>query len=292
MAIDRTGISLDAGASDITYTGDEGPRSPQEEQQMQMASLIQEYKDYAMQQEEAGRPVMPFEEWVRSMQSPMSGGGIARLGYNDGMLVKKRADGSRPGYAFAGTGGKTSSTASGDAGEGQDGFKGEETHVPTYSEQYKDLIRSEQEDIKKEAEIKKTIKDQKEKETIRQLLKRKSADFQRKYILKDLRKKLNKSIYGDEEWYDPEEQELLEDLIARAELPLGEPGFYGQSEYMEDYPGAIEKIKQMFGPDREGQALPYYPRDLHPGTGGITDVDVAGTNYDDFIDSLKFASAP
>ena len=82
MAIDyNSGItSLDAGASDITYTGDEGPRSPQEEQQMQMASLVQEYKDYAMQQEEAGRPVMPFEEWVRSMQSPMAEGGIARLG--------------------------------------------------------------------------------------------------------------------------------------------------------------------------------------------------------------------
>ena len=64
MAIDRTGISsLDAGASDITYTGNEGPKSPQEQQQMQMqqqqmqqmkmASLMQEYKDYVMQQEEA-----------------------------------------------------------------------------------------------------------------------------------------------------------------------------------------------------------------------------------------------
>jgi len=31
MAIDRTGISsLDTGASDITYTGDEGPKSPKQ----------------------------------------------------------------------------------------------------------------------------------------------------------------------------------------------------------------------------------------------------------------------
>ena len=31
MAIDRTGISsLDAGALDITYSGDEGPKSPQQ----------------------------------------------------------------------------------------------------------------------------------------------------------------------------------------------------------------------------------------------------------------------
>ena len=83
MAIDRTGISsLDTGASDITYTGDEGPKSPQEEQQMQMASLMQEYKDYVMQQEEAGRPAMPFEEWVRSMQSPMADGG--RAGFRGG----------------------------------------------------------------------------------------------------------------------------------------------------------------------------------------------------------------
>ena len=38
MAIDRTGIdSLNAGASAITYSGNEGPKSPQQEQQMQMA---------------------------------------------------------------------------------------------------------------------------------------------------------------------------------------------------------------------------------------------------------------
>ena len=96
MAIDNTGISsLDTGASDITYTGNEGPRSPQQEQQMQMqqqqqmqmAFLMQEYKDYVMQQEEAGRPAMPFEEWVRSIQSPMAEGGIARLGYIHGGIT-------------------------------------------------------------------------------------------------------------------------------------------------------------------------------------------------------------
>ena len=88
MAIDNTGISsLDTGAGEITYSGNEGPKSPKKEQQMQMqqqqqmASLMQEYKDYAMQQEEAGRPVMPFEEWVRSMQSPMAYGGSANPTY-------------------------------------------------------------------------------------------------------------------------------------------------------------------------------------------------------------------
>ena len=35
MAIDYTGItSIDAGAPDIKYTGDEGPKSPQEEMQI------------------------------------------------------------------------------------------------------------------------------------------------------------------------------------------------------------------------------------------------------------------
>ena len=49
MAIDRTGISsLDAGASDITYTGNEGPKSPQEEQQMMLAQLKEEYEQYRM----------------------------------------------------------------------------------------------------------------------------------------------------------------------------------------------------------------------------------------------------
>jgi len=50
-------------------------------QQMKMASLMQEYKDYVMQQEEAGRPAMPFEEWVRSIQSPMAYGGSANPTY-------------------------------------------------------------------------------------------------------------------------------------------------------------------------------------------------------------------
>ena len=42
MAIDyNTGISsLNAGAPDIKYTGDEGPRSPQEEQMQQMQSIV------------------------------------------------------------------------------------------------------------------------------------------------------------------------------------------------------------------------------------------------------------
>ena len=42
MAIDRTGISsLDAGASDITYSGNDGPRSPQQQEQQQQMMIAQ-----------------------------------------------------------------------------------------------------------------------------------------------------------------------------------------------------------------------------------------------------------
>ena len=57
MAIDRTGISsLDTGASDITYTGDEGPKSP-EQQLMASADpmLVEEYQKYVFEMEEQGQ---------------------------------------------------------------------------------------------------------------------------------------------------------------------------------------------------------------------------------------------
>ena len=52
MAIDyNSGInSIDVGAHDITYSGNQGPKSPQQEQQQQMmvAQLKQEYEQYKM----------------------------------------------------------------------------------------------------------------------------------------------------------------------------------------------------------------------------------------------------
>jgi len=60
---------------------------------------------------------------------------------------------------------------------------------------------------------------------------------QKKAITWDLNRKLNKAKYGDKEWYDPEEQELLEDQIRRANLPKDDPEHYGQNEYTRDYPG-------------------------------------------------------
>jgi len=124
MAIDRTGISsLNAGASDITYTGNEGPRSPQQ-QQMMLAQLKQEYEQYRMEQMEIDpAKVLSFQEWYqatyeasrqgvsyggsanptytqsRKQRINAAGGGI--MGSNAGsMLVAPTADGSRPGYAW------------------------------------------------------------------------------------------------------------------------------------------------------------------------------------------------
>ena len=42
----KTGLeSLDAGASDITYSGNEGPKSPQEDQQKMAEFQLQEYME-------------------------------------------------------------------------------------------------------------------------------------------------------------------------------------------------------------------------------------------------------
>ena len=62
MAIDRTGISsLQTGAPDIKYTGDEGPRSP-DQQLMASADpmLVEEYQKYVFQMEEQGLQPISF----------------------------------------------------------------------------------------------------------------------------------------------------------------------------------------------------------------------------------------
>ena len=110
MAIDRTGInSLNAGAPEITYSGNEGPKSPQQEQQMQMAKwegspgmdsrpeVRQAWKDFLKAQQE-GNFNGTWEQWMpiwirtnlayggaarptytQSRKQRMAGGGIAGL---------------------------------------------------------------------------------------------------------------------------------------------------------------------------------------------------------------------
>jgi len=92
MAIDNTGISsLDAGALDITYSGDEGPKSP-DQQLMASADpmLVEEYQKYVFEMEEQGLQPISFREFVEQImvESRMASGGIARLGYKDGYSVQ------------------------------------------------------------------------------------------------------------------------------------------------------------------------------------------------------------
>ena len=56
MGIEDIQISkeLQTSAPSIKYSGSEGPKSPQEEQQMIMASLEEEYKKYVFEMEEQG----------------------------------------------------------------------------------------------------------------------------------------------------------------------------------------------------------------------------------------------
>jgi len=89
MAIDRTGISsLQTGAPEIKYTGDEGPKSP-DEQLMASADpmLVEEYNKYVFEMEEQGLPAISFREFVQQIMSGMADGGIARLGYANGQRV-------------------------------------------------------------------------------------------------------------------------------------------------------------------------------------------------------------
>ena len=88
MAIDRTGISsLETGAPEITYTGDQGPKSPD---QMLMASadpiLVEEYEKYVFELKEINPEATPvsFKQFVQQIMSGMAEGGIARLGYRGG----------------------------------------------------------------------------------------------------------------------------------------------------------------------------------------------------------------
>ena len=83
MAIDRTGISsLQTGAPDIKYTGNQGPRSPD---QMLMASadpmLVEEYNKYVFEMEEQGLQPMSFREFMEQAMSGMAYGGTAKPTY-------------------------------------------------------------------------------------------------------------------------------------------------------------------------------------------------------------------
>jgi len=94
MAITDINISdtLETSAPSIRYEGNEGPKSPEEEQQMMLAQLEQEYEQYKIQQMEIDpAKVLSFEEWYQAeYQAARQGvahGGRARYGL--GSFVRK-----------------------------------------------------------------------------------------------------------------------------------------------------------------------------------------------------------
>ena len=95
---------------------------------------------------------------------------------------------------------------------------------------------------------------------------------QQKAITWDLNRKLNKAKYGDKEWYDPEEQELLEDQIRRANLPSNDPDHYSQTDYTRDYPGPRGDVDTGGGDNDRGLVNIITPYAAHA-VGGTTPVD-------------------
>ena len=70
----KTGIeSLDTGAPDITYEGNQGPKSPQEDQRMmqefQMAQLQEEYEKHVFEMQEQGLEPMSMEQFKDQVMS-------------------------------------------------------------------------------------------------------------------------------------------------------------------------------------------------------------------------------
>ena len=90
MAIDRTGItSLQSGAGEITYSGNQGPKSPDQQLMAQADPMfIEMYEQYVFEMEEQGLQPMPFRDFMQQIiaESKMAKGG--RAGYQGGQLVK------------------------------------------------------------------------------------------------------------------------------------------------------------------------------------------------------------
>jgi hypothetical protein len=133
----KTGLeSLDTGAPKITYSSNEGPKSPKE---IQMASYTQEeleayeqYK-YDMEEQRPGMPIIDIDTFIKMERSTMNEGGIAQL-------VKNNADGSRPGYRGPGgyqsgqsdpaSGGSTNTGNGGNGGNRREQYSVARTTTP------------------------------------------------------------------------------------------------------------------------------------------------------------------
>jgi hypothetical protein len=289
MAIDRTGISsLDTGASDITYSGNEGPKSP-DQQLMASADpmLVEEYDKYVFQMEEQGLPPISFKEFVEQVmaESRMAEGGIARLGYIHGGIT--HPDGRRGFFMGAEkdareSGKSMSPGTRADYSPGQGhretygappGITTTPTHVPKPPEDKDDGDNW----LKKQLEARA--------KTAYNLVPNKFSwtyDKRKRFIasLSDPEKRaLGYNFNVDWDDLDDEEKDRL--MSYDVYRDLNEAGYQGWLD--KDYEEKFGKP----GGGKGGQTLPYYPPDVHPGTGGITDAtDATGTTSDWNVASL------
>jgi len=92
--------SIEAGAPDITYSGNEGPKSPQQEkQQMMMAQLQEQYSRYVFEMKEQGIQPMTLQQFIEqamaegqmsSAQQPMPNRQMAAYGGIMGLDGRKK----------------------------------------------------------------------------------------------------------------------------------------------------------------------------------------------------------
>ena len=78
MGIEDIQISeeLETSAAPIKYRGDEGPKSPQDEQRMKMAQLEEAYEQYVDEMIEMGNEPMSMEQFLQQVmaEGQMAGG--------------------------------------------------------------------------------------------------------------------------------------------------------------------------------------------------------------------------
>jgi len=100
MAITDINISdtLETSAPSIRYSGNEGPKSPEEQQQMMMAQLEEEYAKYVFEMEEQGLQPMSIQQFMEQAMTEgrqgVAHGGImgldGRKRYGWGSKIKER----------------------------------------------------------------------------------------------------------------------------------------------------------------------------------------------------------
>ena len=94
MAIDRTGISsLQSGAGEITYSGNQGPKSPDQQLMAQAdPQIVEMYKQYVFELKEMRPEATPmsFQQFIQQIiaESRIENADGGRAGYQGGQLVR------------------------------------------------------------------------------------------------------------------------------------------------------------------------------------------------------------